>query len=79
MQNKHRGNSNKEDLEETIKSENEKKDFFSFRNEKVNQMEFFKTWGPDNHAKIVLEQDADEMEWEVRVRCQHYLHRHFLL
>ena len=64
MQNKHRGNSNKEDLEETIKSENEKKDFFSFRNEKVHQMEFFKIWCPDNHVKIVMEQDSDEMELE---------------
>ena len=64
MQNKHRGNSNKEDLEEIMKSENEKKDFFSFRNEKVHQMEFFKTWCPDNHVKIVLEQDSDEMELE---------------
>ena len=64
MQNKHRGNSNKEDLEETIKSENEKKDFFSFRNEKVHRLEFFKNWCPDNHVKLVMEQDSDEMELE---------------
>ena len=53
-----------DNLDAILKDESKKKIFFTFKNEKVEKLEFYERWCPDNHVCHTSKGKEEEIETE---------------